>query len=54
MLIPHQPGQCRSGDDHADDKRRYQRVASSYSREQPAGRADQYRGDHGDHPGDGH
>jgi hypothetical protein len=53
ILIPHQPGKCRSGDDHAGDKRRYQRVARSYGREQPAGRAGQYRGDHGDHPGDG-
>jgi hypothetical protein len=28
-------------------------VARSYGREQPGGRAGQYRGDHGDHPGDG-
>jgi thiamine-phosphate pyrophosphorylase len=53
ILIPHQPGQCRRGDDHACDKRRYQRVARCYGREQPAGRAGQYGGDHGDHPGDG-
>jgi hypothetical protein len=53
ILIPHQPGQCRRSDDHAGDKRRYQRVARRYGREQPASRAGQDRGDHGDHPGDG-
>ena len=52
--MSHQPGQCRGGDDHARDKRRYQRVARNYAREQPACRAGQYRGDHRDHPGDGH
>jgi hypothetical protein len=50
--MPHQPDQCRSGDDGGDG-RRYQRVAKGYRREQPGGRAGQYRGDHGDHPGDG-
>jgi hypothetical protein len=39
ILIAHQSGQCRSGDDYTGDQRRYQRVARSHGREQPAGRA---------------